>query len=118
MAPKKPSPLDVRAIAELARRHPKELDQLRRQFAEVDHEDESVAAFLDRYGRRVDVGSKVVTGRGEIGRIKRIDVASRRALIELEQGGTRMLRTNKLELKRGRPRRDSFQVASVTAGVA
>lgn len=97
----------------LAQRHPKELDQLRRQL-EVHDRGEGVAAYLDRYGRKLEVGCKVVTGRGEVGRIKRIDVSSERALVELPDGRTRMLRTSRLELRRGRPRRGSYAAAIPT----
>lgn len=110
--------LDVMAMIELARRHPDELEQLKGSIIEstsATTPDDAEGPWLpcDRFQRALHEGSLVLTPQGERGRIVRFDRASQRTLIELEHGGTRMLKLNRVELRRGRPRKASYASSSV-----
>lgn len=105
--------LDVMAMIELARRHPDELEQLKTSIidAVVDvapNEAEGPWLPCDRFQRALHVGSLVLTPQGERGRIVRFDRNSQRTLIELDHGGTRLLKLDRVELRRGRPRKASY----------
>ena len=103
--------LDVMAMVELARRHPEELEQLKESIIDsVPPGAEAEGPWLpcDRFHRALQIGSLVLTHEGERGRITRFDRNSERALIELERGGTRLLRLTRIELRRGRPRKNSY----------
>lgn len=104
----------IAAMLELARRHPDELEKLRTSMLDVaDPAEAAESPWLpcDRFNRALNVGSLVLTPDGTRGRITRFDRRSERALIELEQGGTRMLKLNRVELRRGRPRKGSYAAA-------
>ena len=108
--------LDVMAMIELARRHPDELEQLKTSIidatADADSGDvEGPWLPCDRFQRALHEGSLVLTPQGERGRVVRFDRSSQRTLIELEHGGTRLLKLNRVELRRGRPRKASYAVA-------
>lgn len=105
--------LDVTAMMELARRHSDEYEQLRAALIATTGSNESLgsdAPWLpcDRFERALTVGSLVLTPVGERGRIIRFDRNSERALIELDHGGQRLLKLNRIELRRGRPRKQTY----------
>ena len=106
---------EVAAMIELARRHPDELAQLKKALTTADEESstppEDVWLPVDRFNRALQIGSLVLTPDGTRGRVVRFDRRSSRALIELERGGTRMLRLSRIELRRGRPRKESYSAA-------
>ena len=109
--------LDVMAMVELARRHPEELERLKLSLEESQPdagEETEGTPWLpcDRFDRTLTLGSLVLTPRAEKGRIIRFDRNSERALIELDTGGTRLLKLGRIELRRGRPRKGSYAVAS------
>lgn len=108
--------LDVMAMMELARRHAEEFEQLRESFIESSGQPDDQAAETpwlpcDRFQRTLAIGSLVLTPVGERGRIIRFDRNSERALVELEHGGSRLLKLNRVELRRGRPRKASYAAA-------
>lgn len=111
--------LDVMAMMELARRHSDEFEQLRKSFIEstCDDNDGADAPWLpcDRFERTLVIGSLVLTPAGERGRVIRFDRKSERALIELDHGGSRLLKLNRIELRRGRPRKLSYAAPEVVA---
>jgi hypothetical protein len=109
--------LDVMALIELGRRHPDELEQLKESIidstpAAPGGEADGPWLPCDRFDRALQVGSLVLTPQGERGRIARFDRASERALIELDHGGTRLLKLGRVELRRGRPRKQSYAAAA------
>lgn len=109
--------LEALAMVELARRHPEELAKLRDSLASSTHLNDQEAEDApwipcDRFNRSLSLGSLVLTAAGERGRIIRFDRKSERALVELDDGGTRMLRLGRIELRRGRPRKESFATTS------
>lgn len=111
--------LDVMAMMELARRHSDEYDQLRQSFIQSSgtaEPDQAETPWLpcDRFERTLAVGSLVLTPIGERGRIIRFDRNSERALVELEHGGTRLLKTQRVELRRGRPRKETYATAAAS----
>jgi hypothetical protein len=105
-----PLNLDVMAMVELARRHPSELERLKAQIE--DAQQQSVephdALPTDRFNRTLAVGSLVLTPGGERGRLIRFDRKQERAVVELEYGGLKTLLLSKIELRRGRPRKNSY----------
>jgi len=106
-------PLDVAAMLELARRHPEELEKLKAALGATDEAisgEQADAPWLpcDRFQRTLALGSLVLTPSGQKGRIVRFDRNSERALVELDEGGTRFLKLNRVELRRGRPRKESY----------
>jgi hypothetical protein len=107
--------LDVMALIELGRRHPDELEQLKESIIDSTPQrgDDAEGPWLpcDRFDRALQVGSLVLTPQGERGRISRFDRTSERALIELEHGGSRLLKLARVELRRGRPRKASYAAA-------
>lgn len=109
--------LDVMAMIELARRHPDELERLKESLVDSTGDahsgDEGDGPWLpcDRFERTLALGSLVLTPDGQRGRIIRFDRNSERALIELDRGGTRMLKLGRIELRRGRPRKSSYASA-------
>ncbi len=108
--------LDVMALIELGRRHPDELEQLKESIIDSTHtlEGDTEGPWLpcDRFDRALGVGSLVLTPEGERGRISRFDRTAERAEVELEHGGKRLLKLARIELRRGRPRKSSYAVAS------
>jgi hypothetical protein len=114
--------LDLNALLELANRHPAEWRKLRQSLVDGSPAAESNGdppwIPTDRHDKVLSLRAMVVTADGEVGRIVRFDRNSSRALVELDTGGTRMLSLKRLELKRGRPRKDSFAVVTpiVAAG--
>lgn len=110
--------LDVMAMVELARRHPEELERLKESIIDSSEPegagaDDGEGPWIpcDRFDRTLSLGSLVLTPNGERGRVIRFDRNSERALIELDQGGTRMLKLGRIELRRGRPRKSSYAIA-------
>ena len=106
--------LDVMALIELGRRHPDELEQLKESIIDstpLGADAEGPWLPCDRFDRALGIGSLVLTPQGERGRISRFDRASERALIELDTGGTRLLKLGRIELRRGRPRKGSYAAA-------
>lgn len=98
------SMIDVAALQKLVENHPEEF---RRLQAEVDPHLE------DRYGRVVAVKDNIITPKGEKGMVIRIDKKSKRVLVRLDDTGkTRMLMAHRVEVRRGRPRKNSH-LASV-----
>lgn len=104
--------LDVQAMVELARRHPDELARLRDALNDSagtgGEPSDGPWIPCDRFDRTLSLGSLVLTSTGDQGRITRFDRNSERALVEMDKGGTRMLKLARIELRRGRPRRQSF----------
>jgi hypothetical protein len=101
------------AMLELARRHPEELDRLRASIVDDTAEPGSEAEAgpwlpCDRFNRTLSMGSLVLTPSGERGRLIRFDRKHERAVVELDHGGQRTLRLNKIELRRGRPRKGTY----------
>lgn len=109
--------LDVVAMIELARRHPAEYEKLKESLEDSASPgvpgDQDMWLPSDRFQRTLAVGSLVLTPAGERGRIIRFDRNSQRALIELDKGGTRLLKLNRIELRRGRPRKGSYASAQM-----
>jgi len=60
----------------------------------------------------LNVGRNALLAIGERGRIVRFDRNSERALIELDKGGSRLLKLNRVELRRGRPRKASYATSA------
>lgn len=90
--------LDIQAMQKLIERYPDAFERFR---------DEVAKHVVDRYGRSIAKTDKVVTPQGEDARVLRIDQTSRRVLVELPGGKTRMIMAHRLEVKRGRPRKTS-----------
>ena len=105
--------LDVMAMIELARRHPDELERLKESLVGSDpattgEQDDGPWLPCDRFNRTLALGSLVLTPEGKRGRIIRFDRNSERALVELDTGGQRFLKLGRIELRRGRPRKESY----------
>lgn len=113
--------LDLNALLALGRRHPRELHKLRQSItdalaADSDESAKDVWIPCDRFNRALSIGSMVISAQGDRGRIIRFDRNSQRALIEREDGsGTHMLRLQRLELRRGRPRKDTYAASTAVA---
>ena len=102
--------LDVMAMVELARRHPGELERLKTQIEDAQQRSDEPHDSLpaDRFNRTLAVGSLVLTPGGERGRLIRFDRKHERAVVELDHGGTKTLKLDRIELRRGRPRKNSY----------
>jgi hypothetical protein len=112
--------LSALAMVELARRHPDELETLITALhagnpsdEEFDPEAADAWVPVDRFDRPLVLNAPILTAAGERGHVVRFDRNSGRALVEIEDGvdgqvRTRMLRTKRLELRTGRPRRLSY----------
>lgn len=98
--------IDVEALQRLVERHP---DEFRQLLGEVRAESEVV--MHDRFGRTITRTDKVITPNHEEGTVVRLDRNSGRVLIQLVDGGTRMLKAHRVEVARGRPRKNSLRVA-------
>lgn len=92
--------IDIDLVKKLVMENP---DEFRGLLGEA-HE-----TLQDRYGRTVSVKDKVTTPAGESGMVIRIDKKSKRVLIHLDEPKdgktTRMLMAHRVEVRRGRPRK-------------
>jgi hypothetical protein len=93
--------IDVSALERMIATNP---DEVRRLLNEADSE-----KLVDRYGRTLHTLDKVITPNNEVGMVIRLDRGSRRVLLELPDGRTRLLMAHRVEVKRGRPRKDSLR---------
>ena len=92
--------IDVEALRSLVAKHP---DEFRQLLDEVDR------PLDDRFGRAIHKTDRVVTPAGEAGMVIRVDKKTERVLIEMPNGKTRLLRANRVEALRGRPRKDTLR---------
>lgn len=99
--------VNVEALQRLVERHP---DEFRKLLGEVRAESEVV--MHDRFGRTISKTDKVITPNHEQGTVMRLDRGSGRVLIKLDDGGTRMLKARRIEVARGRPRKNSLRMAT------
>ena len=96
--------LDVGELKRLVAANPEEFRSLLGEDAETTME--------DRFGRTIKKSDKVITPAGEVGTVIRLDKKSKRVLIELRDGRTRLLMAHRVEVKRGRPRKNSLRIAA------
>ena len=94
--------IDMAGLQRLLAERPEELRAL---LNDVDN------TMLDCHGRAIHKFDKVVTTRGEAGKAIRLDYNTKRVLVELPNGQTRLLMAHRVEVRRGRPRKDSLKVA-------
>ena len=103
--------VDMEALQRLVERHRSEFAQI---LGEV--RGEAAITMSDRFGRSIAKTDKVITPAGEAGVVIRLDKNSDRVLIRLDDSGTtRMLKAHRVEVARGRPRKNSLRVAAKTA---
>lgn len=93
--------IDVKRLERFIAEHPAEV---RRLLDEADPD-----KLLDRFERTIHKLDKVITPAGEEGQVIRVDAGSSRVLIQLPDGRTRLLMAHRVEVKRGRPRKDSLR---------
>lgn len=99
--------IDVEALQRLVENHRQEFAQI---LGEIKGESEVV--MNDRFGRSIAKTDKVITPAHESGVVIRLDKNSDRVLIRLDSGGTRMIKAHRVEVARGRPRKNSLRVAA------
>lgn len=93
--------IDVEALRALIADNPEEFRALL---------DEVEPKIEDRYGRSIHKTDRVTMPSGEAGMVIRVDKKTKRVLIETYDGRTRLLRSHRVEVARGRPRKDSLRV--------
>jgi hypothetical protein len=73
---------------------------------------DATCTMEDRFGRSIKKLDKVTTPAGEAGMVIRLDKKSKRVLVELKDGRTRLLMAHRVEVRRGRPRKNSLKVVA------
>lgn len=96
--------IDVGALKRFVSENPEEFQRLLGNAA---------ITMEDRYGRTISKSDRVITPAGETGLVIRVDKKSKRVLIELPDGKTRLLMAHRVEVKRGRPRKDSLRAVAI-----
>lgn len=96
--------IDVRALREMVKAHPDEF----RSFIE-----ELTDPVFDKFGRAISVLNKVITASGEDAVVIRVDRPTQRVLVELDDKRTRLLSASRVEVRRGRPRKDSMRPVKI-----
>lgn len=101
--------VELEALRALAERHGDEFDQI---VAQLRKDEDREKPIMDRFGKTIAVGDKVTLKDGTSARVKRIDKKSRRVLVATDDDATHMVMAHRVEVRKGRPRRDSHATAA------